>query len=206
MHPLRWSIFFSSARCVVSSISWFNRVPFWMQVLRSFGWMVPAIIISMMLGTGTNTFVMALALPLAQSALSLVFDMLWGWPTNNRRPKSKSQKRKRTSAGATSSSTTKEEKEYSSQNGKTVDGYQSWSATKNVSTKEGEKRTQNFGGWDELDRERRMQEEPNTARANQRRRETEGKLSRRVKNRQTPLLVRLLIAFFPFLGFWTKIL
>lgn len=177
------------------------------KVLRSFGWMIPPIIISMVLGTRTDTVFMALVLPLAQSAFSLLFDTLWGTPTNRRRPKSKSQKRKRTSAGATSNSRMKEKKQQGSQNGKRVDDYSSWGSN-NVSAKKGEERTQNFGGWDELDSAKRMQEQANTARANQARwdTDTEGKLSRRSRNRHTPLLVKLLIASFPFLGFWSKLL
>lgn len=175
------------------------------KVLGSFGWMIPPIILSMLLGTGTDTFFMALVLPLAQSALSLLFDSVWGRPTNRHRTTSKSQKRKRTSAGATSSSRMKEEKQRRSQNGKRAGDYWSWGSN-NISAEKGEERARNFGGWDELDRAERMQEETNTARANQTRRDTEGKLSRRARNRHTPLLVRLLIAFFPFLGFWSKLL
>ncbi|KAL3523387.1 hypothetical protein ACH5RR_016221 [Cinchona calisaya] len=176
------------------------------KVLRAFGWMVPAVVVSMVLGTGTNAFVMALALPLAQSALSVVFDMLWGRSTDRHRPKSRSQKRKRAYAGASSGSRTRQEKEQSSQKGKSFDDYQSWVAKKNVSAEKGERRPQNFGGWDELDKQGKMEEEPKTATANEKRGQAKGKLSRRARNRQTPLLVRLLIAFFPFLGFWTKFL
>lgn len=180
-----------------------------LQVLQAFGWMVPAVLVSMLLGTGTNTIIMALALPLAQSALSLIMDTFSGTPYNRARPKSRT--RKRTYARAKTNARTREG-EQNTQSGKGVRGYGSWVRSNDVPNEKEAKTTQSFGGWDELDN-------PATASANKtpkttpaqepnktRQQWSEGKLSRRISKKETPLLLRLLIAVFPFLGSWTKVL
>ncbi|KAI5648844.1 hypothetical protein M9H77_34849 [Catharanthus roseus] len=182
------------------------------KLFRAFGWMVPAFIVSVLLGTGTsNGFVMALALPLAQSALSLIFDAVWGRST--RRARSKSTRWESAFArGAGDRKTRKGRKVNSQYDRKKNNGYQSWEAANNVSSKKREerRRTQSFGGWDELDKEWRREEEPEGPKPSARdekNQERESKLtSRRARNKQRPLLMRLLIALFPFLGSWTKLL
>ncbi|CAI9090965.1 OLC1v1025865C1 [Oldenlandia corymbosa var. corymbosa] len=177
------------------------------EVLRTFGWMVPAIIISLLLGTGANNaLLMAVALPLAQSALSSVLDLIWERAPENRRPKSRSRNRKRPFSGASSGSKMRQKREQNTENDNNSGDYKSWVAADNVSERKDGGRARSFGGWDELDEQRRKEKERRTATSNKKRWETsQGKLSKRSKRRQTPLLVRLLIAFFPFLGFWTKL-
>lgn len=120
------------------------------KVLIAFGWMVPAVIVSMLIGTGTNGFVMALVLPLAQSALSLIFDAVMGRSTDRARPYSR--KRSAFAGGARGNKKTRKERKQNSQSDRKSDGYQSWEAANNFSAKKRERRTQSFGGWDELDR------------------------------------------------------
>ncbi|XP_019192980.1 PREDICTED: uncharacterized protein LOC109187265 [Ipomoea nil] len=166
------------------------------KVLQAFGWMVPAVLVSMLLGTGTNTIIMALVLPLAQSSLSLIMDAFSGTSYDRARPKSRT--RKRPYARAKANARTREG-EQNTQSGKGVRGY----GSNDVSNEKEAKTTQNFGGWDELDN-------PGTTSANKTPKTTrlrsEGKLSRRISKKETPLLLRLLIAVFPFLGSWTKVL
>ncbi|XP_031105191.1 uncharacterized protein LOC116010068 [Ipomoea triloba] len=169
-------------------------------VLQAFGWMVPAVLVSMLLGTGTNTIIMALALPLAQSAISLIMDAFSGTSYDRARPKSRT--RKRPYARAKTNARTREG-EQNTQNGKGARGY--------GSNEKEAKTTQSFGGWDELDNPgtTSANKTPKTTPAqdpNKTRLRSEGKLSRRISKKETPLLLRLLIAVFPFLGSWTKVL
>ncbi|KAK6156421.1 hypothetical protein DH2020_010669 [Rehmannia glutinosa] len=170
-----------------------------LKLFRAFGWMIPAVIISLLLGTGPNTIIMAVALPLAQSALSLAADTLWGRSDETPRPKSKSKKRP--FARAAGRTKAKKEKEVHFQTGKEAGNYKSWADANTVSAKNGKRNRQNFGGWDELDREPRVTP---IKQADEIRAEERVKISRRTKG-DTPLFMRLLIAMFPYLGFWTKL-
>ncbi|CAA2979351.1 Hypothetical predicted protein [Olea europaea subsp. europaea] len=177
------------------------------KVFRAFGWMLPAIIISLLVGTGPNTIIMALALPLAQSTLSLVADTLWGRSGDTSSPKSKGKKWKY--SGATSNTRVgKEKRKDPRTRRKEAWDYRSWASASNVSNKSGKRDRQNFGGWDELDKQTGVPKVSNTApivKANKPRMQDKVNMSRRTKG-GTPLLVRLLIAVFPFLGSWTKLL
>lgn len=170
----------------IGGIAWITKV------FKAFGWMVPAIVISMLVGTGPNTFFMALALPLAQSALSLVVETLWGRPNGN--SKYKPRTKKRPFRRAASNVGTSKEKEPST-------AYE-------ASAKKGERNTTNFGGWDELDKQGRTDKVPFMAQSRKPNEQSQpkGKLSRTVRKRDKPLVLRLLIAIFPFLGSWTRLL
>ncbi|XP_058094911.1 uncharacterized protein LOC131240613 [Magnolia sinica] len=179
------------------------------KVFRSFGWLLPAIIISTLLTTGPKAFLMALALPLGQSALSLAIDKVWGKTQDG--PKRKSKTKNKPFASATSNTKWRDDKE-SSDNGQ-ARGYQSWVATNDGVVEKGSSQRQpSFGGWDELDRRGESDKGPRrqpgrtTSRPPRPQPETKGKLTRRGKNSDVPLLLRLLIAVFPFLGSWTKFL
>ncbi|KAF5204218.1 transmembrane protein [Thalictrum thalictroides] len=189
-----------------------DRVWFF-KVLRSFGWLLPAIMMSMLLATGPKAFLMALALPLGQSALSFAIDKVFGRiqdkPKSRPRPKSK---RKPFARAASYVEVNEEELDESSGSSEARQGYQSWVATEDGPVKQNvDQRKPSFGGWDELDR--RQRSEKATTR---RRRPTAGvpprqgvekaKMSRRGRRREAPLLLRLLISVFPFLGSWTKLL
>ncbi|XP_049389651.1 uncharacterized protein LOC125854214 [Solanum stenotomum] len=173
-----------------------------MKVLRAFGWMFPAIIMSVVLGTGTNTIIMALALPLAQSALSLVMDAIWGWSDEG--PRSNYKKKKRRYAREASNPGTRMGKGENTRNGKVRD-YQS---SNGAPDRKKSGSTLNFGGWDELDNHRMegQQEKALNRRPAEPKQLTDGKLSKRIGRRETPFVLRLLIAVFPFLGSWTKLL
>ena len=167
--------------------------------------MVPAIAISLLLGTGPNAFFMALVLPLAQSAVAFATDTFWGRSRGGPRPKPKTKKKPFV---RTESDIGMREEREDTESGKVRENYQSWSASNDVSTKRCDKRPQNFGGWDELDKRMGSFNAPKRAlnqKANEPRPQKKGKLSRRVRSRDTPLLMRLLIAVFPFLGSWTKL-
>ncbi|EYU39525.1 hypothetical protein ABFS82_06G197500 [Erythranthe guttata] len=177
-----------------------------LKVFRAFGWMIPAVMISLLLGTGPNAIVMTLALPLAQSAFYLVTDTLWGRSDETPRPKSKSKKRP--FAGAKSRTRVRKEKDVRSQAETEAQNYKSWvDANNGSSEKDKSNNPQDFGGWDELDNQARPKNEPRVTPsepANEPRSQDRVKLSRRTKG-ETPLLMRLLIAMFPYLGFWTKL-
>ncbi|KAL0402548.1 UNVERIFIED_CONTAM: hypothetical protein Slati_4284700 [Sesamum latifolium] len=176
-----------------------------LQMFRAFGWMIPAVIISLLLGTGPNAIIMALALPLAQSALSLAAEALLGRADEPPRPRPKSKKRP--FAGATNRTRVRKEKEVRTHKGKEAENYKSWVDANNVSTKNEKHKHQRFNGWDELDNQPRVDKEPRVASVkstNKPRGQEAVKISRRTKG-DTPLFMRLLIAMFPYLGFWTKL-
>lgn len=170
-----------------------------LQVFRAFGWMIPAIMISLLLGTGPNAIIMALALPLAQTALSLAAETLWG-------PRPKPKSKKRPFARSTGRTRVRKEKEIRTQKGKEAGDYKSWVDGNNVSAKE-RRNPRDFGGWDELDNQERANKDPLVTPfkvANESRSQERIKISRRTKG-DTPLFMRFLIAMFPYLGFWTKL-
>ncbi|KAL0302991.1 UNVERIFIED_CONTAM: hypothetical protein Sradi_6167200 [Sesamum radiatum] len=129
-----------------------------LQIFRAFGWMIPAVIISMLLGTGPNAIIMALALPLAQSALSLAAEALLGRVYEH--PRSRPKSKKRPFAGATNRTRVRKEKEYRTQKGKEAENYKSWVDANNGSTKNEKRKQQRFNGWDELDNQPRVDKEP----------------------------------------------
>ncbi|KAH6773864.1 hypothetical protein C2S52_003219 [Perilla frutescens var. hirtella] len=176
------------------------------KIFRAFGWMVPAVAISLLMGSGPNGIIMALALPLAQSAISLAADAMWGRADET--PRSKSKRKKRPPFTGSPGRTRVKKEETRTQMRKEAGSYKSWFEGNNVSAeKESRNRHQNFGGWDELDNPVRANKDPSVAHIKQeeeRRADETFKISRRTKG-DTPLFMRLLIALFPFLGFWTKL-
>ncbi|KAJ7955511.1 Transmembrane protein [Quillaja saponaria] len=123
-----------------------------LKVFKSYGWTLPFIIASWLLATGPKTFLIALALPLGQSAISMVFEKLWGGEDS--RPKRKSRKRRKSSARTVSGVRMEEEEEDDDETEKTrkrTTGYQSW-AVGDVGTADRNKRdAANFGGWGDLE-------------------------------------------------------
>ncbi|KAI7980298.1 hypothetical protein LOK49_Contig170G00012 [Camellia lanceoleosa] len=200
------------------------------KVLNAIGWMLPAIIISLLLGTGPNTFFMALVLPIAQSAVSLVTDTFWGRSSGSTEAKRRTKKKKpfaraendirmngenkntesgniRENYARPTSDTRMNRGDEDAESGNVRENYQSWVAANDISTKTRDKRAPGFGGWDELDKRMGSYKIPKSAQSvNKPKQQKKGKLSRRVRNRDTPLLLRLIIAVFPFLGSWTKLL
>ncbi|KAJ4836407.1 hypothetical protein Tsubulata_020979 [Turnera subulata] len=181
---------------------------FWVfQVIRAFGWMVPAIAVSFLLGTGnSNAFVMALAVPLGQTVVSLVVDKVWGSASVGRKARRRTKTVKKPFAQASYRTKTSARKEDLNRARGKRTSYQSWVAGSDGSRRNNGKGELRFGGWDELDS---MSQEASRGRPIEKgyqRQEKEGKLSRRGRVRDTPLLIRLMIAMFPFLGSWTKFL
>ncbi|MCD7467506.1 hypothetical protein HAX54_004974 [Datura stramonium] len=158
---------------------------------------------SAVVGTGTNTIIMALVLPLAQSALSLVMDAIWGWSVEG--PRYKYKKKRRDYARAASNPGIRMGKGENTRNGKGVRDYQS---SNGAPDRKKSRSTLNFGGWDELDNHgmEGQQKKPLNQRPAEPKQWTDGKLSKRIGRRETPFLLRLLIAVFPFLGSWTKLM
>ncbi|KAK9293109.1 hypothetical protein L1049_021095 [Liquidambar formosana] len=185
------------------------------KVFRAFGWMLPAIGISMLLGTGPNALFMAIALPLGQSALSLAIDKVWGRTGNSPKPRPRTRTRNRTkkkpfTRTASNIRTSEMEQEENIENGKEGGSYPSWVASNYRSVKKGTKSASSFGGWDELDKQGGTNKIPKRAPFQKAggtpKQQKKSKLSRRTKTRDRPLMLRLLIAVFPFLGSWTRLL
>ena len=172
-------------------------------MFRAFGWMLPAIAISMLLGTGPNPLIMALALPLGQTAISLAIDRVWGRTSN--RPKSRYQTKKKPFSRAARNTRMNEEKRGENKNCEGRETYKSWVGGAPDGSVKNSKTAPSFGGWDELEKEGAANKIPRRAPDEQPRQQKKGKLSRR-RNREKPLLLRLLIAVFPFLGSWAKLL
>ncbi|XP_028054312.1 uncharacterized protein LOC114258541 [Camellia sinensis] len=170
------------------------------KVFGSYGWLLPAIVISLLLTTGPKAFLMALALPIGQSTLTLAFKKLKGITQNNPKRKTKTKKSQRANT-VSDVELEEEDEEESGGTRKVARGYQSWLSRDDAST---------FGGWDELDRlkEFDMGSSRRSARTGRsgRTRTEKGKFSGRVRKSDMPLLLRLLIAVFPFLGSWTRML
>ncbi|XAR48901.1 hypothetical protein NMG60_11031883 [Bertholletia excelsa] len=146
------------------------------KVFGSYGWMLPAIILSLLLSNGPKAFLTALAFPIGQSLLSLAFNKLWSNTQNNPKRKAKS---KRQPFGTTRTVQLEEDEEKEEEKSqKTKRGrmeYQSWVSrdSQNTST---------FGGWDELDRSKEFGNgSPRTAQQglSRKTRMEKGKFSRR---------------------------
>nr|XP_027118254.1 uncharacterized protein LOC113735449 [Coffea arabica] len=143
------------------------------KVFRSFGCALPFILVSILLATGPKAFLMALALPLGQSTFSFAIQKMRGG--KDKRPKRKTKTKSRS--------------------------YPRSSRT----VKRVEKNAPTFGGWDELDglsefdigssssSGQSVGKSKNSPPEN-------GRLSMRTEKSDTPLLLRLLIAVFPFLA------
>ncbi|KAG9446799.1 hypothetical protein H6P81_012927 [Aristolochia fimbriata] len=179
------------------------------KALKSFGWMLPPIIISMLLTSGPKAFLMALALPLGQSAISLVFDKVWG-KSSSSKPRSKARRRPFTRNFREEEEDEEEEIKYDT-GGRPA--YKSWVATEGgVAEKESSQSSPSLGGWEELENTQtsRKEAKKRTTRtiggSSPPRAAPKTRLSRRGRYRDVPLFLRLLIAVFPFLGSWTKIL
>lgn len=170
------------------------------KAFRSFGWMLPAIISSLLLTSGPKAFLMALAIPMGQSALSLLFQTVWGGrPKNKTKRQGKSKKRSPPSA-ASYVDIDDEQEEFVVDDKKRENGYQTWVSEDDFSSgKKTNGSSSSFGGWEDLDAKTRSKKDA-------KRKTTKSKMSRRDKRSETPLFLRLLIAVFPFLGSWTRML
>ncbi|CAJ2673759.1 unnamed protein product [Trifolium pratense] len=171
-----------------------------LKVFKSYGWTLPIIFGSWLLSTGPKAFLMALAIPLGQSALALAFEKLWGRTESKPKRKYRTKRKRRN----VNDSRIEEEPEENQDTNTRKAGMQSWVVENDGSDDSGSRNTPNFGGWDDLERPRRATRRSQTRKGSQRGPMEGGRLSRRERKSDTPLLVRLLIAIFPFLGSWTK--
>lgn len=179
------------------------------KVFKAYGYFLPAIIISMLLATGPKAFLMALALPLGQSALSLVFEKVMG--KDNERAKRRSKANKWASGrswyGSRSKAVREEEKEGSKRD--YSKDYKSWVAadTGVAGQKVAQPPADGYGGWDELDRrEFRKAKVPSAGSAPRVRHVKKERLTRKGRSKDMPFFWRMLVAVFPFLGSLTKLL
>ncbi|KAG9160711.1 hypothetical protein Leryth_026780 [Lithospermum erythrorhizon] len=178
------------------------------KVIRALGWMVPAIIISMLMGTGPNTIIMALVLPIGQSIVSLLLDTFWERPTNSASVRPKPKTKKRPFMRPQNNYGVGETESFHARTTNDIN-YQSWVDANNVSGKTEERNAKSYGGWDELDKQARTDNVPPrtpSQSADETRKQKTRRFSRRGRKSDTPLPIRLLIAVFPFLGFWTKLM
>ncbi|TKY53664.1 hypothetical protein E2542_SST25205 [Spatholobus suberectus] len=166
------------------------------KIFKSYGWTLPVILTSWLLASGPKAFLMALVLPLGQSALALAFEKLWGQSESKPKRKHRTRRKPR----PRNSARVEEEPE---ENQKTRKGYQSWVVENNGS---GQETAPSFGGWDDLERSRPATKSYRAMDGSRRMPMEAGRLSKRERKSDTPLLLRLLIAVFPFLGTWTKML
>lgn len=169
-----------------------------MQVLKSYGVALPFILVSMLLTTGPKPFLMALAVPIGQSTFSFALRKMWGG-------KGKRSKRKNKTRGTsrTLDKFWKEKRVGSRGSKKPKKGYKSWVPPHDDSS---------FGGWEQLDRGSDEFQLGSSTSSGQRAGRSgkspseNSRLSKRIRKSDAPLLLRLLIAVFPFLGSWTKML
>nr|ACU20832.1 unknown [Glycine max] len=171
-----------------------------LQIFKSYGWTLPVILMSWLISSGPKAFLMALILPLGQSALALAFEKLWG--PSERKPKRKYRMRRKPRVrNYTRVEEEPEEKQ------KTKKGYQSWVVEDKGSVDTGSREAApSFGGWDDLERSRPTTKSSRGMDGSRRTSMEGGRLSRRQRKSDTPLLLRVLFAIFPFLGTWTKML
>ncbi|XP_030459425.1 uncharacterized protein LOC115679852 [Syzygium oleosum] len=177
---------------------------FWiLKVFRSYGWMLPIILISLLVATGPKAFLITLALFFGQSALALVIKKLWPGKKNKSKGKAGRRRRKRYPY-RTNNIRTKEERDWRRWNRKDKIEYESQQGEGDFSAPEYEGDTNSFGGWDELEGKQFTGKSYPVSERPQRPQMDIGKYSRKASRDDVPLLMRLLIAMFPFLGSWTK--
>ncbi|XP_050216329.1 uncharacterized protein LOC126667404 isoform X2 [Mercurialis annua] len=141
---------------------------------------------------------------------TFVFKKLWGTARSKKPKRTAGKRRKRKPFVTSPSDVENEEQEQEMQEesvkGDNVKGFQSWVGNDDGSVNKGSKEEPCFGGWDELDRMEATQRPPRRDGQPRRRTSMNGKLGKRGSKNDVPLLLRLLISFFPFLGSWTKML
>lgn len=175
-----------------------------MQVFWSYGWALPPILIALLITGGPKAFLMALAIPLGQSTFSFAIQKMLDTTQNKPRRKSKTKKRQRVS---TSNKTNFGRRGGSPKTRRRKPSYQPWASKNGVSANNNDEReVSRYGGWDELDQvseststgsfESSAQSSVGTSKMNV----EKGKLSKPEAKRDMPLLLRLLIAIFPFLA------
>ncbi|MBA0830907.1 hypothetical protein Goarm_015402 [Gossypium armourianum] len=169
-----------------------------MQAFKSFGWGLPPILLSLLFANGPKAFLMALALTIGQSAIAFAFEKVFGKSRSKQKRKARARKTKKYTSRRTVRNIKKEEQVHEGpKNKKGMKGYQSW-----VVDDQG---TTSFGGWDELDGTEPTRTPSTMENGSKRTTKPKDRLSMSETESNEPLLLRLLIAVFPFLGSWTKL-
>ncbi|XVF38564.1 hypothetical protein REPUB_Repub20aG0113000 [Reevesia pubescens] len=175
------------------------------KVFKSYGWSLPPILLSLLFATGPKAFLMALALPLGQSAVTFAFEKLFRSQSKQKRKARVRKKPKNTSRRTVKNVKMEEEQQEGRKSRKGMKGYQSWVVGDYDSVNEGGNGAISFGGWDELDGVGSTRMPSTTESVSKRTTKEKDKLSMKQSKSDAPLLLRLLIAVFPFLGSWTKL-
>ncbi|KAG2316217.1 hypothetical protein Bca4012_067027 [Brassica carinata] len=167
------------------------------EVFRTLSWMLAPIGLSLLLGTESNAGLMALAVPLVQSLLSLVFSKVLSRPSVVR-PIERSRRR------GTFSRTRKARQAKNMGGGGSVakEGYKTWMVGDAGDNSTGSI----YGGWDDLEKGYETQSDENVRPKEQQFKRRNATRSQRWRVKEKPLLLRMLIAAFPFLSSWTKLL
>lgn len=169
-----------------------------MQVFKSFGWGLPPILLSLLFANGPKAFLMALAVTIGQSAIAFAFEKISGKSHSKQKRKARARKTKKYTSWRTVRNIKKEEQVHEGlKKKKGMKGYQSW-----VVDDQG---TTSFGGWDELDGTEPTRTPSTMENGSKQTRKPKDRLSVSETESNEPLLLRLLIAVFPFLGSWTKL-
>ncbi|CAN7009828.1 uncharacterized protein LOC103859028 [Brassica rapa] len=161
------------------------------EVFRTLSWMLAPIGMSLLLGTDSNAGLMALAVPLVQSVMSLVFSKVLSRPSVVR-PIERSRRG--------TFSRTRKARQAKNMGGGSVDkgGYKSWMVGDAGDNSTGSR----YGGWDDLEK----YEIPSNENVRPEQQFKRRNSSRRWRVKEKPLLLRMLFATFPFLSSWTKLL
>ncbi|CAN0904986.1 hypothetical protein LINGRAHAP2_LOCUS23407 [Linum grandiflorum] len=211
-----------------------------LKIFEPYGWVLPVIMSSWLAATGPKAFLMALAIPLGQSAVTFAISRLLGKKKKTKKKKNKQAKVKRRVVNRKTPSASPwkgrsrsineiiEQVEEEGRRRKAEEGasgkvrYESWVDSNGKPSSPSSK---SFGGWEELDGFRFTEQKPNPASATkesqaspqqqqlQPARKRVTSVDRKPSNlsleesseSETPLVLRLLIAVFPFLASWTKI-
>ncbi|KAM7253272.1 hypothetical protein ACFE04_025890 [Oxalis oulophora] len=155
-----------------------------LKVFKSYGWLLPFIIISFLLNSGPKAFLMAFSLPFGFSLLLLAYDNLSG-KTLGRRERNRNRRRK----PFVGFGKTEEQEDIGGAENENTRRYQSWMDADDDS----------FGGWDELQGTKSTTTAFRTKKGSKRRSVGNNKSSM-MDQSDTPLLLRLLVALFPFLN------
>jgi len=150
--------------------------PWFSKVFKTYGFLLPVMLVSMLVATGPKAFLMAMAIPLGQSAISFLLDAIWGRRRSNRDDSWRGpfqeyddEEEEDYPEDSTDFATGGRGNRYSRSSSyyegrgrrRRQDNYQSWvsndfadadNSTKGSSSENGEgnKSSGNFGGWDEL--------------------------------------------------------
>ncbi|XP_010469500.1 PREDICTED: uncharacterized protein LOC104749548 [Camelina sativa] len=163
-----------------------------LKALRSYGYLLPFIILSLFFSTGPKAFLVSLAVAIGPSLLFYAFQKLIGW-----------DKRRRTSMANQFGIEDEEEIVDERRRRSRVQYNPSSMVRNNVNNGRKVKRSSaemasNFGGWDELDGRSTVPEQPTS--------KPKRKRVRRREKAAQPLLLRLLVSLFPFLSTYTNML